>query len=353
MAWKNLLAAALVLILGILAVPAIAQPSNPDKPFKPSATDVATTRQLSPLAFKAYKEGDYAKALDLFTRINTLIGRLPTTDLYRARCLAQLNRLVEASEVYLAVARTKLADDANEKYKKAKEDAARERQELMPRIPKVTYQISRPVPKGAALTVDGKTVAPALHGIPQPIDPGRHKVEVTGPGQGFNTGFEISEGQSKKLIVRVADPPPEPPPPTATATSTTTTTETPPPPDDTGSVQRTFGWVAIGVGAAGLLVGAITGGLAMSKKGALDDNCPGGNCRPDYHGDIDSFEAMRMASTVTFIIGGVAAATGIILVLTAPSGSSEEPGADESATSSGFRLRAVLGPTGAALQGQF
>jgi hypothetical protein len=89
-----------------------------------------------------------------------------------------------------------------------------------------------------------------------------------------------------------------------------------------GSTQRTIGFVAIGVGAAGLLVGGITGGLALSKHGEITESCRDGHCPTGtealYNPEIDSYNAMGTISTIGFIAGGALAATGVVLMLTAP-----------------------------------
>ena len=82
----------------------------------------------------------------------------------------------------------------------------------------------------------------------------------------------------------------------------------------------------MGVGGAALVVGAITGGLAMGDHSDLEDNCPGGQCPPEQQDTLDSFHTMGTVSTVGFIAGGVLAATGVVLLLTAPS-AAEEPAA--------------------------
>jgi hypothetical protein len=80
--------------------------------------------------------------------------------------------------------------------------------------------------------------------------------------------------------------------------------------------------VGIGVGGAALIMGAATGGVALSKHSALAEKCPSGHCPSDkqsaYQSDVDSYKTMGTVSTVGFIAGGVLAATGIILVATSP-----------------------------------
>ncbi|MFT3767790.1 MAG: hypothetical protein QM820_20230 [Minicystis sp.] len=71
-----------------------------------------------------------------------------------------------------------------------------------------------------------------------------------------------------------------------------------------------------------MIAGAVTGGLALSKHAALLETCPDGHCpkgsEAQNQSAVDSYKTMGAISTVGFIAGGVLAATGVILVVTAP-----------------------------------
>ncbi len=88
------------------------------------------------------------------------------------------------------------------------------------------------------------------------------------------------------------------------------------------STQRTTGFVMLGVGAAGLLVGSITGGLALGKHSDITKTCLDGHCPAEQRADLEpkiaSYDTMGTLSTIGFIAGGALAATGAVLILTAP-----------------------------------
>jgi hypothetical protein len=116
------------------------------------------------------------------------------------------------------------------------------------------------------------------------------------------------------------------------------------------STKKTLGWVALGVGAAGIAVGGITGGLALGKKGELEDSpeCEGTVCRRStMQGELDSYAMLRTVSSVGFIAGGVLAATGVVLLVTG--GSSEA----KTSAASGAELRLRLGPSTLWAEGSF
>jgi hypothetical protein len=93
-----------------------------------------------------------------------------------------------------------------------------------------------------------------------------------------------------------------------------------------GSGQRTIGLVAMGVGGAGLAVGAITGFMALGKHSDLQDKCPNGKCPADVSSDVDSYHSLGTISTIGFIAGGVLAAGGAVLFFTAPKSAPAQTG---------------------------
>ena len=87
-----------------------------------------------------------------------------------------------------------------------------------------------------------------------------------------------------------------------------------------GSTQRTLGFVAGGVGVAGLAVGAIFGLQAMSARKDAEPDCSSDLARCNQKGldAVDDAKGKALISTVGFAAGGALVATGLVLVLTAP-----------------------------------
>jgi hypothetical protein len=286
----------------------------------------AAARDLGREGLALFDQGDFAGALERLERAHRLV-RLATTGLYSARCLERLGRLVEASERYYEVVRMDVPADAMDVQRQAQTEAAREREALLPRIPKVTLRIQN-APPGTRTVLDGKPLAAALFGVAQPIDPGEHHL-VCSEGETTlgETRFAVREGETREVVLElpareVAAPvapvaPVVPVPPAATAA--------PPPPQpesaEGGGTLRALGWIAIGVGAAGVLTGAVAGGLAARKRDDLEEGCgDDGGCPPPLHEDVDAYDTLRAVSSVGFIAGGVLAAGGVAMVLLAPSG---------------------------------
>jgi hypothetical protein len=90
-----------------------------------------------------------------------------------------------------------------------------------------------------------------------------------------------------------------------------------------------------GVGAVGIVVGAVAGALAASNRsdlksqcaaggGSYPSNCGGGTLADDRRtalaSEARSMVAKSTASTIAFVAGGVCAAGGVLLWVTAPRG---------------------------------
>jgi hypothetical protein len=94
--------------------------------------------------------------------------------------------------------------------------------------------------------------------------------------------------------------------------------------------QSTLGYIAIGLGGAGLVVGTVTGILAINRRQELDDipcvrTAPGVCFASDEPATVsaafaaqDDLRTFSTAATISFIAGGALAATGLILLATAP-----------------------------------
>ena len=75
---------------------------------------------------------------------------------------------------------------------------------------------------------------------------------------------------------------------------------------------------------AGLLVGAITGGMALGKKSTVDANCGSalhvadGVCDPTGLSAANSLKRLGLASTIGFVVGAAGVGTGVVLFATEP-----------------------------------
>ncbi len=141
------------------------------------------------------------------------------------------------------------------------------------------------------------------------------------------------------------------PSPAASVVTTGATGETSAAADSPGAGQRMAGVVAGAVGMVGLGLGAVFGGVAAAKWSSAKSACNGQpvSCTTDPNSvgfqDKDSATTMATLSTVSFIAGGVLAAGGLVVFLTAQTRPSSEPPA------SARRVEVVPtgGPSGAGM----
>ncbi len=164
------------------------------------------------------------------------------------------------------------------------------------------------------VTMDGAPFATTLDGRSVSVDPGEHTFVFETTGQpAVEKKLVVREGERDRresvVLGPVAPPPPPPGPPTPA----------PPPAPSFWTTQRTLAVVSAGVGVAGLAVGGIFGGLAMSDKNMQTSNCSAGSCpnRGQAQADYDTASQNATVSTIGFIAGGALLAAGAVLFFTA------------------------------------
>ncbi|WP_437590142.1 tetratricopeptide repeat protein [Sorangium sp. So ce1000] len=307
-------------------------------PARPADVDPATVnaaRALGEEGLDLFDKGHYAAALDKLGRADQLI-QAPTIGLYAARCLEQLGRLIEASERYLRVSRLSLDASASDVFKAAVADAGKAYDDLKPRIPRLAVGVRGAPEREVQITIDGKPMPPALVGVSQPVDPGKHLVEAAWAGRVVRREVALQERQETAIALefpvgvrpRVVLPPPAGPAP--------------------GTTQRMLGWTVVGAGAAALAVGGITLGVTSALRSDLIDlGCTEDVVCPDTPATRDklgSYNDMRLIPAPALIVGGALAAGGVALLLTAPSAAARPRGA---------AVRPWISPWGAGIAGVF
>jgi hypothetical protein len=245
-----------------------------------------------------------------------------------ARSQAGLGKLVTAQEICNRIGREGVAPKSPSSWSKALTDAKKEADTLAARIPSVTITV-----KGAAdarVMLDGVRVPTAALGAKRPVDPGKHVIRAEATGfAAVEKTLTIAEGKSEPVVLQLSSADAQvtgaPEPRSSAGAPLDSPAEASPPPGaETAanapqrSTRKTIGLVALGVGGAGLVLGAVTGGLAVGKHGELGSACSEGHCPASQQDTIDAYHLMGTLSTVGFIVGGASAATGVILLLTAP-----------------------------------
>jgi hypothetical protein len=243
----------------------------------------------------------FAEANRLFPRAGIL--------LVLGDCYEHANHLASAWGSFKAA--EVLARGANDAARQ--QEAVRRASALEPGLSKVTIVAPPNSPAGVSILWDGVTVGEGRWGTPTPVDAGVHRVEVTAPGwQPWSTTVQVplAPGNTDVRIPQLAA---EPGGANGSGAS--------------GSGQRTLGIALGGAGIVGLVVGAVSGAVAISRSNTSKANCSPTDpnfCNAAGVSARQGEQSAGTVSTVAFVAGGAFLAAGAVLVLTAPSGRTAE-----------------------------
>lgn len=350
-AGSRLFATSTALVLFSVVEASVAQPQPVATAAEASDSARVAARRMTDEAAERFVAGEYEAARDLYRRASEADpGPVPV--LGEARSLVKLGQLVAAEQRYSAVESYLLPSTDTEAARAAVNEARSELEQLRQRIPTLTITVAGPEANDPTVEVriDGNPVKPALLGYPNPVDPGERVITLWVQGRkAVHVSVALQEGDRAPIVLRaeqkdVAAGPASAGAPAPVVDGTAprqSGTEAPP---RGGVDRRPIGWIAVGVGAAGLVTGLVAGLVAEERHDVLVEHCPEDRCPPEYHDDLDSFRQLRTVSTAGYVVGGVGLAAGLTLVLTAR----REPGEARPTA-----LALQVGPAGAALRGRF
>jgi hypothetical protein len=294
----------------VLIAAALVSPASAQTDEARAAARAAATQGLH-----ALQEGRYKDALDLCTRAESLM-HAPTHLLLIARVQTKLGHLVEAQEAYFKIERDRLAPNAPRAFVDAQATAAEEEAALAPRVPTLKVDLEGASPADAEVTLDGAPFATALVGMASPINPGSHTLAA----KSATTTAEpvtvvIAEGAKQQVTLTLI--PLAPPEPVAQDGSSPAATPTEAPPAGHPGL-RAAAWVGFGVGVAGLAAGTVFVVKNHSERNDANGLCGVQGCPESRRADIESFDRdANSASTLAWVSYGVGAAgivTGAVLL---------------------------------------
>ena len=274
----------------------------------------AAARQLATEGVAKFEEGEFVSASDKLGRAFEII-RAPSLGLWSARALVRCGRLVEAAERYLEVTRLdpKTGDEAVQRQ--AQSDAIHEYDALQSRIPRLTLALSNSAPdQDLRVTLDGVLLPATLLRAQVPVDPGPHVVEATQGALRAKQALTVAEGARVNVSLQLAYTPEAEPSeklglggPAAAVANASKPTALPVHP---ASAQRqhvpTAIWLTLAGAGAGIVVGTVTGVMAMNERAPVAPKCPGDVCDPKYTREVERLNTLRYVSTGAFAVGGVA-----------------------------------------------
>ncbi len=289
------------------------------------------------------EKGNLEAALAAYKAAHAIMG-VPTTGIEIARTLERLRRLREALVAAKAIAEIPVAPAESRPFADARENAAALAVALETRIPTLTITVKiAAVDTQITVTLDGKPLSSAELRGPIALEPGTYRIAASAldhtPATVEVTLKERDRGQAAlalaKVVTITAPPATKPPPP-------------PPPPALSPLVP-----VGFSVAGVGLIVGAITGALAISNANNANNLCPGGACgsagaRDQAAQSYASADGLAVGSDIAFILALGGAAVGIYGVVVSVGASPQSPAAPPKPVA-----RFVLGPMGGAIQASF
>jgi hypothetical protein len=297
----------------------------------PTPQDSAAAQSLYDEARKLTSSGQWADACPKLQESQRL-DPTPVTEFYLADCYEHVGRTASAWTTFLdlaAMAHRTGGPKAADRERVAKNRAAA-LESLLTKL-QIDVPAAARVP-GLIVKRDGEVVGEGQWSAPVAVDPGKHSIEASAPGK--KPWTQVEDAQGRGQIAKVQVPALEDLPPPAAAIATTTTAASVPdeapaaPTESRSSPLKIVGITTAGIGAAGLVVGAILGVEALSKNSDANKNhCgaalgfPSDPNRCDPQGVTlrsDAVDAGNL-STIGFAAGGALFAGGVLMWLLAPS----------------------------------
>jgi hypothetical protein len=216
-------------------------------------------------------------------------------------------------------------------YAKTADAAKAERGALETQLAFVVVDVKN-APADAVLKAGGRTIPREQWGTPVLVPPGTVDVTIADA-----SGKELA---TKTVAATIGDHTPvaldaQPPPPPAVVPPSPPAQDDIPPsdrpqvetPSTTGGRARLrpYAYIAGGVGAAGLLVLAISGGMEKSTYNGLVSACPGDRCPPGKASDISSAKTEQVLANVGLGVGLAGVAAGATLFVLSLGGHAPSP----------------------------
>ena len=283
--------------------------------FAQSAADKETARSLMDRGDAAMRSKNYDAALEAYKAADDIM-HVPTTGLAVVKARLALGRLVEARDAALAVTRLPAAAAEPEVFAESRAEAADLADSIAARIPSLTVTVEGGPASGVEVLLDGVNIRP---GLARKLNPGKHVVIAKAPGfVEARSELDIAEGAAENVTLKLS---PE------TATESALAPSPPPQQDELASGGTSpLVYVGFGVGAAGIVVGSVTGIMSLSKTSSVKDQCDGNRCPTSAESDADSAKTLANVSNIGFGVGIVGIGIGIYGLLSSGSSSPQTVG---------------------------
>jgi hypothetical protein len=298
----------------------------------------AKARALAYAGVEAYAVGEYAVASEKLEESYSLLS-VPSLGLWSARSLVKLGKLVEAEARYRAVSALRVAPSDPRVQQSAQLDAARELQDLLPKIPSLELELSGTTAADVDVELDGVRLSRIDLGQIRWVNPGRHNVVGTRGAEKSEVVLNMREGAHEQVLLRFS-----PAPPTTEPTARVTVPSPAPVVPGTRGTLRTVGWIALTAAGASLTTGvaAYLVGNSIYTDFRRRSSCANGECSQT---EVDAYNTWRTVHLAGLISGGLLGAAGVSILMTVPS--------DTVHTGLHGNIRVSLAPSSIAVEGTF
>jgi len=173
-------------------------------------------------------------------------------------------------------------------------------------------------PFGATIRVDGREAGKAPLGKPLVLGPGDHEVEASLDGYAAEKRTVRVESRGDAAVSfelqKVQAPSPED---DADSAAPEPVEPLPPPAEEPAAGHGslwTGGWIAASLGAAVMIAGGVTGGIALAKGNELETDYPDG-VPGDKKSEVDGMDRLAVATDVLLCVGGAAVVAGVVMLV--------------------------------------
>jgi hypothetical protein len=287
------------LLLCALSTPALAE-NDPER------RDPAAAEALFMQGRDALARGDLKTACAKFGESYALEPAAGTL-MNWATCEGKLGRLASAWQRWREALERLEPDDDRVAF------VRQQAQDFEARLPYLTIRLAPTSPKATYALRNGVRLGAASFGVSLPVDPGEHRIVAEAPGHAPKTfTVTLAERERKELVIVPGARLPDPPAPE---------------PEQSGrsSWRSTAGFVAGGVGLAGIGAAVVTGLLLPARRDSIEQNCMDKLCTQAGLDAASEGRTLLLANTIGWAAGVVGVGLGAYLVISDMGGSEREP----------------------------
>jgi tetratricopeptide (TPR) repeat protein len=293
-------------VLAVAAAPAWAQEPSAGavQPPPAEAAGAGASSTSARSAFDAgralFDAGRYAEALPLLQQAY-VASRSPNAHLLIARCLRETGKLAEAYEEMSATSREASARaESDPRYVPTRDAAAAELVLLERRVGRLVVALEDVLSEWS-VNLDGVPLPAERRGVVVAVSAGVHVVDAQrAKDPPARQEVTVAAGEMKTLALK------------ASAPAFRVVVYQP-----SGGAVRTVGYAALGLGAAGLILFAVAGGIALSNYDSLQHDCAVlASCADDsHHGLIDTGKTLQTVANIGLAFGAPALVTGGLMAI--------------------------------------